>query len=245
LDADRREEAFALRDEVADLQRRIVAHPGTVAHNRWQALRRTVAIFGNNMVQLQETLDLPATDQLLAIELVQEGPRAARAEWFDEELDRTFHNFVAGAATLIDHARRLVGPYQGTAFFEEYERRRMAVAGEPVAFVVKDLRNYFLHVAVPRLGYKVSWEAGTPLATEIRISCDALLEWKGWKPTARRFLDDHRPTIELRGIVSEYGRLMGDLYAWLLLKFLGLHGDDLAEANGLIAQQRELLGLPD
>jgi len=83
------------------------AHPGLVAHVRWQALRRTVEVHARNGRELLGLLQRIATDPAVMVELIQNVHAPDVADEINAQIDQRLHNYVASTASLIDHSRNL------------------------------------------------------------------------------------------------------------------------------------------
>ncbi|MGA9315882.1 MAG: hypothetical protein WBV77_14785 [Solirubrobacteraceae bacterium] len=138
-----------------DAQRRLNEHPGYREYIACEELARTVnAILVRNLDELLALLARPTWDQALAVELFQNMYRPDAREAYEAAVTQRLHNYVAGAATLVDHARRLMKGRTGT-IAEEFEGRKAEVIANPEVPFIKDLRNFVLHQAHPFLGHTV------------------------------------------------------------------------------------------
>ncbi|PWU44490.1 hypothetical protein DLJ46_25720 [Micromonospora globispora] len=174
------------------------------------------------------------------LELIQNvRPSLVQDEFYDE-VDRRLHNFVAAAATLIDHTRRLVDDYAGTSFAEEYTRRKDELIAQPEATFVRDLRNFVLHYGLPTIGgtFSIGKEA---FGSQIEIPTASLLTWKGWKPNSRRFLESRGEGVVLTEPLDAYAKSLDSLYQWLFPHRDVLHGAEIAEVNRLRDRFNETL----
>jgi hypothetical protein len=88
-----------------------------------------------------ELLVRPTRDQALAVELFQNMYRPDAREGYEAEVTQRLHNYVAGAATLVDHARRLMKGRTGK-IANEFERRKLETIANPEVPFIKDLRNF-------------------------------------------------------------------------------------------------------
>jgi hypothetical protein len=144
-----------------DVQRRLTEHPGYREHVACAELARTVnAVLVRNLDELLALLARPTWDQTLAVELFQNMYRPDAREAYEEAVTQRLHNYVAGAATLVDHARRLMKG-RTSAVAAEFERRKVEVIANLEVPFIKDLRNFVLHQAHP------SWDTpyGSPIPT--------------------------------------------------------------------------------
>jgi hypothetical protein len=243
VDEDTADSAWETR--VKELRTRIRRHPGQLAEIKWEGLRRVADVLGRNLRELLMVLEAPNRDVQLALELIQNVRRSDIRDDYFAVLDQRLHNFVASATTLIDHTRRHVDGYQGTAFAREYENRKVLVTDAPVASFVKSLRNYLLHYRLPLLGHRVSFKSLeiAPGSIDFRIeaSTDLLLEWDGWRGRARSYLEHAGEVVDVRAAVVEYGRLVQDLYQWIFEQFPALHAAEIAQLNALRSEYNNVL----
>lgn len=211
---------LAYDTRVRDAQRRLHRHPGYLLLQEQRTHQRMLlAVFQPNLAALNELLERAATDEELAIELIQNVHRADVRERFHDELSRAMHNHAASTATLIDHTRRVVGMTE-KSLREEYERRRDVVASAGEVAFVKGLRNYMLHHSLPFVGHTVSFDnANKPdgsIVSEVQLSSGALLESKqAWTAAAKTFIRACGDRVNLRPTIARQGRLMMDLHLWL------------------------------
>ncbi|MGC2374671.1 MAG: hypothetical protein WA484_12430 [Solirubrobacteraceae bacterium] len=226
-----------------DVQRRLNEHPGYREHVAGEELARTVnAVLVRNLDELLALLAQPTWDQALAVELFQNMYRPDAREAYEAAVTQRLHNYVAGAATLVDHARRLMKGRTGT-IPEEFERRKADVIANPEVPFIKDLRNFVLHQAHPFLGHTVRiLDPDGPATGEIELSATNLLGWSGWKAPARAFIKSQPESFALRPIALQHGQLMVRLHNWLHNELAEANAADLEDANRLVVERNAILG---
>lgn len=239
---------FSARLREADAA--IVAQPGYAAYCEWQSLRTThAAVFVANRRDLLTLLHAASNDIDLAIELVQNARETDVLERFLDDVVQRLHNYVAGAATLVDHTRRLVARYGETDFGIEYQQRRARVADAPETALIGGLRNFMLHRALPVLRHSLSFSnvntSQQEVTSETELSVSALLEWDGWNSSARTYLNTGGSSLALRPLIEAHGLLVDDLMSWMLGCFDGLHGDEVSQVNILISRRNAILAGSD
>ncbi len=218
------------------------AHPGLVAHVRWQALRRTVEVHARNGRELLGLLQRIATDPAVMVELIQNVHAPDVADEINAQIDQRLHNYVASTASLIDHSRNLFKHYEGQHVAAEYESHKDVLAAEPVTGFVRDLRNYALHSSLPWVAHKVSFAGGAQggtgpnMAAVTSLSTAELLAWDRWNAPAKAFLRQAGETVDIRSTIEQHVTLIQALYVWVFAQFKGLHGADIAELNSLSAE---------
>ena len=218
-------------------------HPGYREYRACEELARTInAVFVPNLDELFALLTQPTQDQQLAIELFQNVRRPDAREAFHAQVTQRLHNYVAGSATLIDHARNLMRPRTGR-IADEFDRRKTEVVATPEVAFVRDLRNFVLHQANPFLGHTVKiMGADGPIVGELELTSANLLTWSGWKAPARAFIKTQPKSFALRPIVRQHGGLMVTLHNWLHNELAKANAAALEEANQLVVERNAILG---
>jgi len=228
---------------LGDVQRRLHEHPGYREHVACEELARTInAVFVPNLREVFALLTLPTQDATLAVELFQNVRRPNVRDGFEAAVTQRLHNYVAGSATLVDHARRLMRGRTGT-IAAEFERRKDEVTAHPEVPFIKDLRNFVLHQAHPFLAHTVTISDAEGLAVgELELSTTDLLAWDGWKSPARAFIKSQPEAFALRPIVHKHGGLMIDLHNWLHNALAIANTSALEDANRLVVERNAILG---
>lgn len=222
-------------DDTAELlarRERIEQHPGTIAHRRWRRLADTHDIHQRNLVRAREVLETFQTDIDLAIDVMQNVRPSQHREEFHGQLAQALHNYLASAATLIDHTRNLMRHYNETEFQDEYNQLKEVIASDPKAAFIKELRNYMLHERPLPVVTTMQFDAGE-VSHRVCLSREILLRDK-WKALAASYLDGLTDDVHLLAVLLHYERLIEDLYTWLFAQFDRIHGAEVAEANELI-----------
>lgn len=145
---------------------------------------------------------------------------------FLDEVDRLLHNYLAAAASLRDHTRRLWRKYPPakTALTVEYDRRvKEAFADSPLANFVQRLRNFSLHAQLPVAQGQFTWSPDDGERSTVVLNRAALLEWGGWNVGARSFIDAAEADIDLQEVVGAYTALVHDFNQWFGRAFVGGH----------------------
>jgi hypothetical protein len=231
--------------ELDALNHRLGEHPGWIAQQRWEALRRTVDIHWRNLAELEHLIRAPTKDLELALELMQnERPPVVRERYW-AALDQRLHNALASAFTLVDHARRLVRHYPRTAFAAEFEERKAAIKNDNRAAFIGRLRNYRVHYSEPPLAHQVTF--GADIVVTVQLQANVLRKWgrENWEAPAWEYLQQVGDYVDLGALVAWYRTATLELYQWLFAQFDEMHGDDVDLANELIRQYNRLLSGED
>jgi hypothetical protein len=221
------------------------AHPGSVAYRRWDTLRRSLTALYGNLGELGGLLAAPATDFLLAAQLAGNmHPDVQRRS--TDEIDRRLLNFGSSAYALVDISRRIVGGYEGTVFFDEYERRRLPLSYDAPRFL-RDLRNFLQHYSVAPLRYQIELPTGQPPHRfNLDLDRDALLRWDGWSGSVSRYLETGPEGVPIPEHIADYEAKVRALYDWVMAQFEVLHAEDIDAANVLVTDyNRALTGRED
>lgn len=235
-----------LVQELDEVRAALNRHPGMIAWDNWYALRQTFeAVWAPNQTQLLHLLRLPSDNEDLAMEMMQGIRPPLGRERFNGEVARLLHNYCASSATLIDHSRRVVDRYGGSAFAAEYDERKTAVAQSCEASFIKGLRNFMLHRRLPAAGQTVTVtnaaDGTSSVEVEIHLSVSQLLAWPKWGAPARILMETAGRSVALLPIVIRHGDLVKGLMAWMMSQFGPLHDDDLEAANTLVTKHNELM----
>ena len=105
-----------------------------------QQFRVSLHIFDGNTKELHELFDASRT-----------SPAMFQSETYRWELARRLHNFVAGAFTLVDHARRLYGnsTEYDTRFADSKTEVNNRFVKDPLHQFLQQFRHYCLHYKAP------------------------------------------------------------------------------------------------
>jgi hypothetical protein len=194
-------------DAYEEAQRRLHEHPGYIEYLRIQAFSTTLLhVFSPNWRELMSLLNAVSTDVDLALRMAQDlgGPVAA-------EVTRRLHNYVTSAMTLVDHCRRLLADRSGR-IVSEYERRKVAILGEPEIPFIQGLRNFSLHRSLPLLGYTLSVTRDSVERSEVQLSVPDLLEGDRWSAGTRQFIATHGERLALRPVMRKHHDLVFSIF---------------------------------
>lgn len=209
------------------------------AHERSFSLN----VFHMNAVELMEAVQrVKNPDQGIAWMMEKNREAGLQAH---RELSRHVHNFVSSALTLVEHTRVFMRKhYADTDLLETYEKQVTATfAQSPVAQFVQGLRNYMLHRGLPNSSMFMTFTAnpgvtdgsGT-METGVRYATATLLDWDGWKPAARAYLQQVGEYLYLHEFTQNYLTLINQFHSWLDTALAVRHQLDIQEFDQLQAQ---------
>jgi hypothetical protein len=202
--------------ELAQIDKRLQSEPVAIAVHRVFALKGVFRVFEGNSRELWALLALMHRVEI-ALPLL-DGDQPQALDGYLDDVERSLHNFLASATSLIDHTRRHIQ----LAYSEESRVRIQYSAGVEARFasweiaeVVKGLRNYTLHRQLPVARSHLVWSPDQGARAGVVLSRTALLEWDGWKPQAREFLAQaSSDELSLDDIVREYSERVREFYDW-------------------------------
>ncbi len=195
-------------------------HPGYVEYERIAALARMTRIMRTNHNELMALLEHARTDAEFAGIIASNTPAfAAKRDDVYGEITRRLLNFLNGAASLVDHVRIIMKDRTSSVATAHRERVDEFVKDGSWSFV-RDLRNLVHHVRLPFLGHHASFgrnPTGGLVMTNAIVQLDRsdLLQWRGWKPEAERYLLACPDEIALQPLMQRVGDALGDLHVRL------------------------------
>ena len=228
-------------NDAVELIRRIKECEGERVSHKIEELHATFFIFSGNREQLVIAIRAfehpPNTSTLWSVE------NRLVLRHFHKEIARLLHNYLASAATLIDHTRTFVRDlYHDKPFYDQYEKKRDdTFKTSELAGFIKGLRNWMLHKGLAPTVANLSLARGTasPFST-ILLSRKKLKAWDNWDPRAKAYLKNLNSDPELQTVVSSYGNLVETFYDWLETRVQDIHASAFKELGQLQNQLRAI-----
>jgi hypothetical protein len=159
------------------------------------------AVFGTNLRMLIALLRQTATDVGLQIQMIQNVARPDVRNQFNGTLILLLHNYVASAAMLTDHSRRLMRDRTGDLHNAFSEMKAELLKNLEVPFI-QGLRNFMLHRSLPVLGQTLNISdfgtGGPQFKMTVELSAKKLLEWDGWQAASKAFIRVGRLEVRCR-----------------------------------------------
>jgi hypothetical protein len=237
---DRRRRQFGR--ELREIEREIEASEGYRIYNRMNLLEKSYFIFDSNYLNLIHVLE-EFEQPVVFLKLWEEKTRN-RFDLFINDVIRLFHNYLAGATTLLEHIHTLRdGLYEETDFSEEYRARWDGQFGEAsLPRFVEDLLIYMLHKGLPFALAELNFGrigSGMEVNSAIRLDVSKLGEWEHWSEKGREYLDTLDEKAKLDDIIGEYTAIVADFYRWFVLRQSELHQEALEELEELEDKRRD------
>jgi hypothetical protein len=201
--------------------------------NRKKLRSFTLNIFTMNSKELREALVL-ISNPTLGLELMkQENSEAGHQA--HREVNRLFHNFLAGSKTLVDHTRALIDDFYKKTDIERSYRLYLEshIAKDEVCRFMHDLRNYTLHHELPLHKMYVTIKKDEGLTTGVMIDVEMLRQWDRWTRESHRYILKQGKEIYPLVVIDQYSNKITNLHEWLNTELEKYHANDLAELKAL------------
>ena len=220
----------------------IEASEGYRMRARMNLLEKSYFIFDANYLNLGHVLD-EFEQPTVFLKLWEERTRD-RFDLFIDDVIRLFHNYLAGALTLLDHMDTLRDALYGDeGFSEEYQARwEERIGGPALPHFMEDLLVYMLHQGLPFALAELNFGrmgSGVEVNSAIRLDVERLKEWEHWSEKGREYLGALSGKAKLHGLVKEYADTVAGFYQWFVLRQSELHRDSLERLEELEEKRRE------
>lgn len=225
------------------LDKQLKATPEYLLVEEIRGFKRSISLFGGNYQQLKEQIEF-FEDAQKSLHLDQAGNYQEKL-YFQSEIMRLLHNYVASALSLIDHSRIHYRKLYENGIFPEYQQRVDRVFDkDPLANFVKGLRQYFQHYGLPGMYFQTSWRKDHPtFIRTIHLRNEELKEFD-WKAKAREYLEAQTTDINLTDLIDAYQSKVADFYEWFQLMQEELHATEIAKVDEMRAEIKRIV-LPD
>jgi hypothetical protein len=225
-----------LGGKLREIDREIETSEGYRMRARMNLLEKSYFIFDTNYLNLRHVLD-EFEQPTVFLKLWEERTRD-RFDLFIDDVIRLFHNYLAGALTLLDHMDTLRDALYGeTAFSEEYQARWEERIERPaLPRFMEDLLVYMLHQGLPFALAELSFgrmAGGVEVDSAIRLDVDKLKEWEHWSEKGREHLGALSGKTKLHDLAKEYANTVAGFYQWFVLRQSELHHDSLERLEEL------------
>lgn len=227
--------------ELREMDRRIEESEGYGLYSRMSLLEKSYFIFDTNYLNLRHVLG-EFEQPMVFLKLWEERTRD-RFDLFIDDVIRLFHNYLAGATTLLDHIDTLRdGLYGDEGFSDEYQARWEKQIGEPaLPRFMEDLLVYMLHQGLPFALAELNFGrigGGVEVNSAIMLDVSKLKEWEHWSEKGREYLDTLEGKARLDDVAREYAAIVSGFYQWFVLRQSEMHRDVLGELEKLEEKRR-------
>jgi hypothetical protein len=210
--------------QVRQLELALTTGPAWEFRSEFSSLARSYGLFLGNDRELREYLAENA-ELRRALELSDENNQAG-FERFLDEVDRLLHNYLAAAATLRDHTRRLWKKFTPAdpSLVAAYDSRiKTTFDDSPLARLVQDLRNYTLHRRLPIARGHGSFTRSEGMRFRVVLEREELLDWDNLNPKARLYLTSTPHELFLGEIIDAYTYAVQTFNDWFHHVFVDAH----------------------
>ena len=155
-----------------------------------------------------------------------------------EEVIIYLHNYVSSVMSLVSHTRELNKKLYTKAYPKALEEIQQEInnrfVNNETHQIIQGLRNYTQHRKLPIVGRAMSFNVldnTHTLKANYYLSTDSLLEWDGWKPLARKTLENMKNMtiveqalenmsvdIAVNPLITEHYKQVTEFYNWLFGK---------------------------
>lgn len=155
-----------------------------------------------------------------------------------EEVIFALHNYVSSVMSLVQHTRELNKKLYAITNPKALEEIQLEInnrfVNNETHQIIQGLRDYTQHRKLPVVGRVMSFKAinnAPNLETSYYLSTKSLLEWDGWKPIARKALENmisltledqmlgnKSSNIKVNRLTTEHYNQMMEFYNWLFNK---------------------------
>jgi hypothetical protein len=206
-----------LTQELQDLDRKIKSGTGYDASTTTASLEENYFLFDANYLNLRHILE-QFEQPTVFLKLFDERERG-RLTLFVRDAIRLFHNYLAGAATLLDHTRVVNDElYQETSFAEEYSQQiDQRFKGSPLPHFIEDLRNHMIHKGLPFTLSELRFDrssSGVEADSALSLDVGKLRSWENWSEKGREYLGALDDKAKLEDVVEEYTSVVAEFYRW-------------------------------
>ena len=231
-----------LGGELQRIEREIEASEGYRLSNRMNLLEKIYFVFDANYLNLRHVLD-EFEQPMVFLKLWEERTRD-RFDLFIDDVIRLFHNYLAGATTLLDHIDTLRdGLHEDSSFSAEYQARCEEQIGAPaLPRFMEDLLVYMLHKGLPFALAELNFGtmgSGVEVNSAIRLDVEKLKAWEYWSEKGREYLDTLEGKVKLADVVGEYAGIVSGFYQWFVLRQSELHREALEGLEELEGKRRD------
>lgn len=228
--------------ELQELDREIAASEGYQLYNKMSLLKKSYFVFDVNYLNLKHILE--EFEQPMLFQKLWEESNRDRLDMFMNDVIRLFHNYLAGAATLLEHIRALQGDaYLGADFSDEYKTRwEQQFAESSLPQFVEDLLAHMLQQGLPLAIAELNFGRGSGVEVNSAVKLDAvkLGEWQRWSKKGREYLSTLDDKVRLDDIVRDHAAVIADFYQWFVTRQTESQQEATQELKELEDKRRNL-----
>jgi hypothetical protein len=205
-----------------------------------QALYSTLLMVNENYAELTEARDWFLEQDIDAFA----WDKRDQSQDFMKEYSRLLHNYAASVHTMISHAYTFIDRYEDEKpelkeqYFQRLQDQELTVRGD----LIKGLRHYTQKYWQPPIGLSLSAGQDRPTERSITVDVDTLLEWDGWEPEVREYLEGLDEQENITNLAEDYQEDVNDFYDWFRMLVLEKFYDEIVDmvvAQAQLEEQRK------
>ena len=229
--------------ELQELEREIEASDGYRLHNRMSLLERSYFVFDTNYLNLKHILN--EFEQPMVFMKLWEEKTRNRFDLFINDVIRLFHNYLAGANTLLYHIRTLHEEFSLRGdLSDEYQGRWNEQFGyRALPNFLENLLSYVLYEGLPFALAELNFGrvgAGVEVSSVIQLDSRKLGEWEQWSEKGREYLNSLDEKAKFEEIVNEHAASVVNFYQWFVTRQSELQSEALEELKELESKRGDL-----
>lgn len=203
-------------------------------------LNQSFYIFNKNNYELKKELEsfknFDKASHLMKIE------NKELLDNYTDELLRLFHNFLASAKSLIEHARNIVKESECNKEFKKKYQLEIVkrFSNSECNKFIEDFRNYILHKGLPNIFFRESYKQMEGNSSLVLINIKYLKKWKGWTKLSESYINSLQENEDFSKIINQYSDAIFKFYEWFIKEFLNSHKNEYNELSKLQNQLIEL-----
>lgn len=201
----------------------------------WEAFDAYFHVWLLNAKDLENQLTELHTNELLAIEMVQNFRKSVVRDEQLALLDKNIYNYLASFVSLVDVARTLVGKYNSSGLNIKYQVFR-EFFNRPENVFLNKLRNYVLHHKLPIAGQQYNFKIGESFEFKVYADCQEMLTSSAWTSETRKFLENSPPTLDLGRLLLSHMHQAIAQWSWLANMRQSMHAFEIFEYNQLVTE---------
>ncbi len=216
---------------------------GFALRGRLRAFSLSLYAFDKNFESLKSAIEAMKPDEQPNDDTVFEFGDRTEPSLF--EVCRCLQNFVSAAMTLVDQSRVLYEKmYEPSGKVPQYAAEIESRFKEnPLHQFIQGLRNMTVHYRLPGVSYTVNRQiriGGSSVSYEVCLEKSDLAQYDGWKKSARQFMDNSPPKINLGKVTSDYHHHVVDFHRWFADRQREAHRQELEQVERLESRLRQM-----
>lgn len=205
-------------------------------------LNHNVDIFNVNTVELLEVVRF-GTNENNHFHLFGMINRK-KLEWYQLEICRLLHNFIASSYSLKEAVDAFVKRYKkiDSNFHQEYLQERDKLKNIPVYEFVYGLRIYIQHIKIPNIINETNWTSDTnELNQKVLLEKKPFYNFKRLTEAGKKYLDSFETNINIETMIVDYYSTIQKFINWIFHELQQIHQYDLSRLNSKKKEFKQIM----